>query len=448
MRILIIGSGQTGSNLAAHLCADGHDVVVVDPRPEVLADLESHLDLMTVRGDGADPDVLERADVARADLVVAATPQDDTNLMACIFAHQRGVARTVARVSSPSYASSRHIDFAALGISLLVNPASEHARDLYNAIRIPGSVEVDGLLDGRVLVVGMPIHMDSPLLGHRLRDFAATPWIRKIRFFAISRADDVTTPTGNTSFQVGDNIYFAGEPAAIHEFIHLAWPEPARFQTVLIAGGGELGLQLAHLLESSRLPVVLVESDPVRADRCAADLDHATVLKGDALDAATLSSVGDPATIAYVAATGSDESNIVGCLLAERAGCRFTAAHLTHPDYIDVVRRQKLIDRVINSPLVMINSVLHFVRGKNVLGASILTHLPGEILDLKLSPEHPWIGRQIQALDLPPGIVLLTVLRGGQIKTPTGDLLLQDADRILLYALPSALDAIEPLCTR
>ena len=445
MRILIIGGGQTGGSLASHLCEDGHDVVVVDPDPDVLATLESHLDLMTVRGDGADPDVLERAGVARADLLVAATPRDDTNLLACIFAHQRGVPRTVARVSSPAYAASRHVDFAALGVSLLVNPASEHARDLVNAIRLPGSLETDNLLDGRVLVVGMPVHMDSPLLGKHLRDFADAPWIRHIRFFAVSRSGDVTTPTGNTSFQVGDNVYFAGEPAAVHEFIRLVWPEQTRFQTILIAGGGELGLQLAALLETSRIQVVLVESDARRADLCAADLSRATVLKGDALDPATLASVGDPASIAYVAATGSDESNIVGCLLAERAGCHFTAAHLSNPDYIAIARSQKLIDRVINSPLVMINSVLHFVRGRNVQAAAILSHLPGELLDLKLACGHPWVGKQIQSLALPGGVVLLTVLRGSQVKTPTGDLALQDADRIVLYALPDALDEIEPL---
>jgi len=446
MRILIIGGGETGSTLATRLCAD-HGVVLVDSDPDVLADLESHLDLMTIRGDGADPDILEQADVSRADLVVAVTPRDDTNLLACIFAHQRGVPKTVARVSSHSYAASRHIDFDALGISLIVNPSAENARDIYNALRFPGALESDGLLDDRVLAVGMVVHMDSPLLAKRLRDFRNSPWIGSIRFFAVSRAGDVTTPTGDTCFQIGDHVYFAGEPSAVREFMQFAWPERQRFQTILVAGGGELGLQLAQLLETTRFQVVLVESDSLRADTCADLLSRATVIKGDALDPATLASVGAPAGIAYVATMGSDESNLVGCLMAGHTGVRFTAAHLANSEYVQMAQRQKLLDRVIDSPLAMINSVLHFVRGKNVHAASVLAHLPGEILDLKLDADHPWTVAPIQDLKLPHGIVLLTVLRGGQIKTPVGGLQLQDGDRVVLYALPAALPQIEPLCT-
>ncbi len=447
MRILIIGGGETGSTLATRLCADGHGVVLVDFDADVLADLESHLDLMTIHGDGADPDVLEQADVSRADLVVAVTPRDATNLLACIFARQRGVPKTVARVSSPSYAASRHIDYDALGISLLVNPSAENARDIYNALRLPGALEADGLLDDRVLAVGMVVHMDSPLVAQRLRDFRDAPWIANIRFFAISRGGDVTTPTGDTRFQVGDHAYFVGEPSAVREFIRFAWPEQERFQTIMIAGGGELGLQLAQLLETTRFQVVLVESDPLRADTCAEQLSRATVLKGDALDSATLASVGAAAGIAYVATMGNDESNLVGCLMAGNAGVRFTAAHLSNNEYVQMAQRQKLLDRVIDSPLAMINAVLHFVRGKNVHAASVLAHLPGEILDLKLAAGHPWTAAPIQGLQLPRGIVLLTVLRGGQIKTPVGGLQLQDGDRVVLYALPAALPLIEPLCT-
>ena len=127
---------------------------------------------MTIRGNGADPDILERADVERADLLVAVTDNDETNLLACIFGKARGVDRTVARVAATSYAASRHVDFAKLGVDLIVNQYEEHARDIFNAIRFPGSIEADGLLDDRVLVLGMPVHMDSPLCGRRLRDFA------------------------------------------------------------------------------------------------------------------------------------------------------------------------------------------------------------------------------------------------------------------------------------
>ena len=219
MRIVIIGGGQTGAHLAEKFCKDEHDVVVIDSSAEALADVNAHLDLMTVQGNGADPATLEEADLERADMVVAVTDRDDTNILACIFARARGVSRTVARVSSSAYLTSRHIDFKRLGVDLLVNQYDEYARDLYNVLRLPGSIEVADLLDERVMVVGLSIHMDSPLLGASLKRFAEKDWLRKIRFTAVVRGDEVMTPHGDTTFLVGDDVYFAGEPDAIAEFM-------------------------------------------------------------------------------------------------------------------------------------------------------------------------------------------------------------------------------------
>ena len=443
MRILIVGGGEAGGHLAGQFCADGHDVVVVDVRPEVLSELESRLDLMTVCGSGADPEVLERADVSRADILVAVTDRDDTNLLACVFGRERGVGRTAARVGSGSYATSRHIDYRKLGVDLLVNQYDEYARDLFHALRMPGSIEADDLLDGRVMAVGMPVHMDSPLLGRKLKDFAGEEWIRKIRFFAVARGEEVSTPTGETTMAVGDGVYFAGEPDGVAEFRGWAWPEAKRFQRVVIAGGGELGLQTARLLEGSRMQVVLVERDAARAEYCAERLNRALVLKGDALDRETLAGIGPGEDMAYVAATGSDEHNIIGCLVAERHGARFTAAQVGKAEYIAVVNQLRLVDRVVNPHLALINAILHYVRGKNVLGASILAQLPGELIELAVAAGHPWAGKTVAELALPKGVVLVTLLRGGQVKTPTGALRLEEGDTVVVYGLPEALPELD-----
>jgi len=439
MRILIVGGGQAGGYLAEQFCADGHDVVVVDTRADALSGLESRLDLMTVCGSGADPEVLERADVSRADMLVAVTDRDDTNLLACVFGRERGVGRTAARVSSSSYPTSRHINFAKLGIDLLVNQYDAYARDLFRALKMPGSIEADELLDGRVMAVGMPVHMDSPLLGRKLKDFADEEWIRKIRFFAIARGNEVSTPTGESAMMVGDGVYFAGEPDGVADFMKWAWPEQRRFQRVVIAGGGELGLQLARLLEGTRMHVVLVEQDEARAAHCADLLNRTVVLKGDALDRGTLASIGPGTDMAYVAATGSEEHNIIGCLVAEKHGARFTAAQVGNEEYIKVVDQLRLVDRVVNPHLAITNAILHFVRGKNVLAASILAHLPGELIEMQLPEGHPWAGAKVADAALPEGVVLVTLLRDGRVKTPTGALELAAGDQVVVYVLPDAL---------
>ncbi len=443
MRILIIGGGQTGGHLADKFCADSHDVVVIDPSAEALAELNAHLDLLTIQGDGANPGVLEEADLERADMVVAVTDRDDTNILACIFARARGVKRTVARVSSSAFLSSRHIDFSQLGVDLLVNQYDEYARDLYNVLRLPGSIEVADLLDERVMVVGMSIHMDSPLLGTSLNRFAGKDWLQKIRFTAVVRGDQVMTPHGETTFLVGDDVYFAGEPDAIADFMQWAWPEYKRFQRVVIAGGGELGLQLARMLEHTRMLIVLIEQDEERADFCSAQLNRTLVIKGDALDQETLAGIGEASDMAYVAATGSDEHNIIGCLVAEKYGARFTAAQVGKKEYIGIINQLRLLDRIVDPRLAMVNSILHFVRGKNVQAAAILARLPGELVELKLAAKHKWAGKTIKDLRLPDGAIIVTALRGGQVKTATGDLTLAAGDRVVVFCLPAAMVKME-----
>ena len=447
MRIVIIGGGQTGAHLAEKFCEDEHDVVVIDSSAAALADLDAHLDLMTVAGDGANPAILEEADVERADMVVAVTDRDDTNILACIFARARGVPRTVARVSSSDYSTSRHVDFRKLGVDLLVNQYDEYARDLYNVLRLPGSVEVADLLDERVMVVGMAIHMDSPLLGGVLKNFAGKDWLQKIRFVAVVRGDEVMTPHGDTTFLVGDDVYFAGEPDAVSDFMQWAWPEQKRFQRAVIAGGGELGLQLARMLEHTRMQIVLIEQDDKRADFCSAQLNRTLVIKGDALDQETLAGIGEAEDMAYVAATGSDEHNIIGCLVAEKFGARFTAAQVGKKEYIGIVNQLRLLDRIVDPHLAMVNSILHFVRGKNVQAAAILARLPGELIELKLSPKHKWVGKPIKDLKIPDGVIIATAMRNGQIKTATGDLALAAGDRVVVYCLPDAVSKMEPLFT-
>ncbi len=447
MRIVIIGGGQTGAHLAETLSPDGHDVVLIDSSAEVLAELDAHLDLMTIQGDGANPETLEKADLERADLVVAVTGRDDTNILACIFARQRGGARTVARVSSSAYTTSRHLDFRALGVDLLVNQYDEYARDLYNVLRLPGSIEVADLLGERVMVVGMPVHMDSPLLGQALKNLAGKEWLKRIRFMALVRADQVMTPHGETTFLVGDDVYFSGAPDAVADFLQKAWPEYRPFQRVVIAGGGDLGLELARMLEHTRMQIVLVEQDEERADYCSAELNSTLVIKGDALDQETLAGIGDATDMAYVAATGSDEHNIIGCLVAEKYGARFTAAQVGKKEYIGIVNQLRLLDRIVDPRLAMINSILHFVRGKNVQAAAVLSRLPGELIELRLTAQHEWSGKAIKDLKLPAGVIVVTVLRQDQVKTAIGDLVLAVGDRVVVYCLPAVLPKMESLFT-
>ncbi len=171
------------------------------------------------------------------------------------------------------------------------------------------------------------------------------------------------------------------------------------------------------------------------------------MIKGDALDQQTLAGIGDAGDMAYVAATGSDEHNIIGCLVAEKHGARFTAAQVGKKEYIGIVNQLRLLDRIVDPHLAMINSILHFVRGKNVQAAAILGRLPGELIELKLSETHKWAGHAIRDLQVPKDVIIVTAMRGGKVLTATGDLVLLPGDRVVVYCLPAKLSKLESLFT-
>ena len=189
--------------------------------------------------------------------------------------------------------------------------------------------------------------------------------------------------------------------------------------------------------------IVLIEQDEERADFCSAQLNRTLVIKGDALDQETLAGIGEASDMAYVAATGSDEHNIIGCLVAEKYGARFTAAQVGKKEYIGIINQLRLLDRIVDPRLAMVNSILHFVRGKNVQAAAILARLPGELVELKLAAKHKWAGKTIKDLRLPDGAIIVTALRGGQVKTATGDLTLAAGDRVVVFCLPAAMVKME-----
>lgn len=446
MRILIIGAGNAGRHLAAKLCEERHDIVIVDRDEAALDEVASQLDIQTVEGEGSSPKTLEKAGLMKTDLLVAVTDRDEVNILACAFAHAAGVPHKVARVANPDYLQTNaKFDLRKMGIDLVISQKEECADEIYTILRMPGTLEAVDMLEGRVLAVGVKIHMDSPLVLQTLKDFPRPELLQRIRFIGLMRADELLIPRGDTQLMIGDDIYFCGEPADVNAFLEWASPEHKRFEKVIIAGGGDLGLQLAMRIEKTDIPVVLIERNANRAEICSLALDRTLVIKGDALDQEILENAGIVHGSAFIAVTGSDENNIMICLLAEKAGATFTLAQVTKPEYVPIVSSLSLLDRAVSSHMSMINAILHYVRGKNVKAAALLHKLPGELLDVALSSGHRWVDKPIRTLRLPSGVLIATVQRGETVMPPTGDLVLREGDRIILFALPSAVSRVEEL---
>ena len=253
MRILIIGAGNTGRHLAARLCEMAHEVVVVDRDPEPLAALDAQLDIMTIVGSGSSPDILEKAELAKASLLIAVTDSDEVNILACICAQAAGVPNKVARVTNRELMHSSLLDCKSLGVDCMVSQNEEAAEELFEILSNPGLLESIDLLDGRVIIARVKIRPECPLLGGALSDFgrtrtdpatkaatetdpSASPQpqphpdsqedgkepeglIERVRLVAAMRGEHVYLPRGDTRFEVDDDLYVAVQPEDLRR-----WP--------------------------------------------------------------------------------------------------------------------------------------------------------------------------------------------------------------------------------
>ncbi len=446
MRAVIIGAGIAGRNLAEKLTAEAYDVTVVDHRPEPLRAVEDQLDVMTVQGHGSSPAVLERAEISKADLVVAVTSVDEVNILACGYARTRNVAHRIARVSNPDYSAAEAARCMEMfGVDLLVNPTRECAQEMASLIRLPGAKEVIRMLGNRVLAVSAVLSSDSLLCRTPIKDCPDPELLKNVRFIVVERGRELMIPSGDTQLMVGDDIYAVGEARHMPAFLDMVAPDRPSIRRVIIAGGGMLGLSLANLLDDSGLEVVLVERDTASADACSTALSRTLVLRGDIMNDDTFDEFGVGEHTAFVATTGDDENNIISSLLAQKHGATLTIGKVSKPEYVPVIDSLSLLDRAVSPPLSMLNSILHFVRGRNVRAAMALHTLPGELLEVVLPGDNPWVGVRIKDLQMPPGAIIATVEREGEILVPTGDLALARGDRMVIYALPRTVRKLESI---
>ena len=445
MRIVIIGAGNAGRQLAKRLCEERHSVVMVDQDPQALAQAEAGLDILTICGQGSNPCVLAEAQTEKSDLLIAVTDNDEVNILSCLLANAAGVKGKIARVTNPAFLkNSAGYDLKKMGIDLVINQKHECAREVFNMLQMPGALEAFDLFDGKVMVAGFIINAMSPMLDRTPAECDRLDLIQSVRVIAVRRDEQLLVPHGNTIFKKNDLIYIVGKREDIANFFKWVLPDIEPFEKVIIAGGGDLGLMLAKFIETE-VDTVLLEQDEERARYCSSQLNKTLVLRADALTESALEESGLHEKTAFVALTGDDEGNIMNCLMAQKKGASFTATQITRTDFIPVVESLYLVNRVVSPYVSTSNAILHWLRSKKVQAASLLHNLPGELLDVVVAANHKVDGARIKGIKILSTAIIATVLRAGEVVTATGDLQLQAEDRVLIFCHPDAVKKIQSI---
>ena len=446
MKIVIIGAGSAGRQLAMRLCGERHSVVMIDESMEALAQAEASLDVMTLCGSGSDPTILEQAGTDKADLLVAVTDRDEINIISCLLAHSVGVPRKIARVGNAQYdRTSSKYNLKNMGIDLVINQKHACAKEICSALALPGAIESFDLFGGRAMVAGFEIAAESPILGHTPATLPDQALLSKLRIIAVRREDSLIIPRGDTSFAPKDSLYLVGAPDDIGAFSSWMNPGQTPFVKVIVAGGGDIGLATALALEKTGVEVVLLEQDEARALYCSGDLNHTLVLRADALSGSALEETGIVPRTAFVCVTGDDENNVMNCLMARKKGADFIITQIARTEYVPVMEHLGLVDRIISPYESITRGILHYLRSRNVRAAALLHDLPGELLDIEVAPKNKYIGQTVSEIRFPQGSIVAVVLRGGDVVSATGGLTLHAEDRLLVFADPSSVKKIHSM---
>ncbi len=440
MKIVIIGAGAVGHDLAQKISRREHDVVVVERDPEQLRDLQEQLDCHVVAGDGADPSVLEEAGVPGCDLFAAVTDRDEVNIIACLTAQRLGARIRVGRVRGEHYYREGRLFLP--GIDLAINPDQEAVHAIRRILFQAAATDIYEFAEGRVRVVGTRVEEDAFVVGKTLLEIHQALGRRVALVTTLVRGEETLIPRGDTVIQKDDRVYLAGERHLIDGSLRYFHTHGERPERVMIVGANAMGLELARDLMAAGIKVKLIDRSEEKCQRAAELLHHALVLHGDGTDRELLASEGVEQTNGFISVSTDEETNIMACLLARYHGAGKTICRVNRPDYVPLLPLIG-IDAAVSTRLSTAARIARFVKSGAVVSSESLGFSDSEFLQLHLAPDGRCLGRRLAELSFPREAVIVAVLRAGKIVTPHGDTVLQADDEVFVFALPSALAEVE-----
>lgn len=439
MKIVILGAGQVGSTLAESLVSEQNDITVVDQRPACLKDLQDKLDLRTVLGSAAHPSTLVDAGLEDADMLIAVTQSDETNLVACkIGAKLFNTPTKIARVRSRSIvARPELLGDEGFAVDYAISPEDIVTESIRRLIDFPEALQVLDFADGRVTMVAVRAVEGGPLVGHPLKDLRQHVPSVDARVVAIFRGDQAIVPDGDTVVRAGDEVFCIADAAHIRQVMRELRKMDKPVRRLMIAGGGNIGLRLARALENDH-QVKIIEFNKARAELIAGQLNSALVLHGDATDEELLENENIGEMDLFLSLTNDDENNIMSALLAKRLGARRVVALINRRSYAELMQGGQ-IDIAISPAQATIGKLLQHIRRGDVVAVHSLRRGAAEALELVAHGDEKTckvIGKKLEELELPRGATVGAIVR--RLPRPrvdrVSDLVAEERDSVVIMA--------------
>ncbi|MCF6159642.1 MAG: Trk system potassium transporter TrkA [wastewater metagenome] len=445
MKILIVGAGAVGFNLAKQLSVEGHDISVIEKDPDLVNRLNEKLDVFVVLGSASSPSTLEKAGIKHSDMVLSVTNSDEINMVVCTLSYSYGVKTRIARIRNPEFTNDKpvlhqngfHIDH-------VVNPDKITVNSILDIIETPGAIYVADFTKGDILLRGFDVPADAPIAGKKLSELKEIESTDSFLIVAIQRNEQMVIPTGDTKLQPHDNIFVLIAKEALPYFLPMVNRRADEVEKVVIYGVNNISLELAKELEEHRIDVTLIEPDKEKTQQAATMLDRTIILRGNALDTDTLKEASVDIADFIVALSENEQTNILSSLLAKKLGAKKAIVFTEDPAFVPIINSLG-IDIVINPRLITVGSILQHIRRGHTLSVVKFQHSEAEAMEFIVNQDSKITGKPLREIDFPKGSLLGAIVHEGVMHIPTGNTVIHPGENVIVFALPDAIAEVQYL---
>ena len=448
LNIIIVGGGNVGATITEQLSREGHHITVIDRDPEIVKHISATYDVLGIVGNGSSYKVQIEAGIETADLLIAVTASDELNLLCCTMAKKVGNCASIARVRTPDYSDELGYIRQKLGLSMIINPELEAAREIARLLRLPGALSINSFARSHAELIKFRLTGDSPLVGRSIMQLSEL--LANVLICAVERVSELHIPNGSFVFAEGDIVSFIAAPKNAQRFFKKINIETAAASDAMLVGGGKITFYLAKQLLDAGIHVRILEKDPARCAELAEKLDGALIFCGDGTDERFLAESGFMQADAFVPLTNIDEENILLTLYAKRKTDAKVITKINRTNFHEVITGLEM-DSVVYPRYITTESIITYARARqNSIGSNIETlyHLfdnRAEAIEFRVAPDNAVVGRPIMQLPLKRDLLLACVYRDGKVFIPSGHDELRGGDAVVVMTQHSGFGDIDDI---
>jgi len=447
MKILIIGAGAVGFNIAEQLSKEGHDISIIDENPQLVKKVSENLDVFVVAGNGTSPSVLESAGVREADMVLAVTTSDEVNIIVCILASQYGNGKKIkiARIRNSEFTSNGPL-FKQNGFCVdhMINPEQIIVDSIIKIIETPGATFAVDFPIGNVILRGFHVPEDAPLVGKNFSELEGIEHTDSFLIVYVQRNEEMIVPTCSTEILPNDNIFVLISKSGLPYFLPMVNRRADEVEKVIIYSTSRTGLQLAKALENSSIDVTIIEPERDKAEMAAAYLKNAVVLHGDATEVDILKDAAIENTDIFIALSENEQTNLLVSLLAKKHGAKKTIVLTNDPALVRIMN-QVDVDVVVNQRLVTASYILKHIRRGQIQSISKLGDSEVEAIEVVAEEESEIVKNPLSKIRFPKKAILGAIVRNNTMLLGKGIDVIHPGESVFLFTLPDDIERIQAL---